>query len=69
MFISDNKRIKLKLSYDSRKRETQMKIYKEWLKRNNVKYSIMYNADCTYIPEYIHMRNEDAIIFQLVFSL
>lgn len=44
--------------------------YKEWLKENNVKYSLVYLPVWSrQYPYAINMRNEDAMMFKLSFGL
>lgn len=63
--MKDNVDVKI----DVRFRYKLLKEYTDWLKRNNIKYSLVKSPIWINSPTAINMRNEDAIIFRLTFGI
>lgn len=71
MFYTDNVNVELKRSfYGSREDAIRLRQLTNWLRANNIKYSLVYvpEWDRSY-PASINMRREDALIFKLVHDL
>lgn len=72
MIESDNIDVKLPIpsTYDSiREGNIHRKQLVAWLKRNNIKYSLVYNPRWSSYPTAINMRKEDALMFKIVHNL
>jgi len=70
-YYRDNIDVKLPMSvYSSREDSIRLRQLTNWLKKNNIKYSLVYWPvwDKSH-PSAINMRTEDAIIFKLVHNL
>lgn len=69
MHINDNLRIPFPSYIDEREAFVKLRQYKQWFRERNIKYSLSYTPLWAHIPTHIIMRNEDALIFKLVFNI
>lgn len=65
MYQNDNVVINLPKRLDL----ATLKRYKIWLRENNIKYSVVRVPLWNPIATGINMRNEDALVFKLIFGL
>lgn len=68
MFQRDNINIEVDI-YPDRGGNARLNEYVSWLYQNNIKYSLVRNPEWATHPTAINMRNEDALMFKLVFGL
>jgi len=66
MYTNDSTRVYIPpaVTYDK-----NLKLYKAWLKERNMKFSFVYVPEWNPYPAAIVLRNEDAVMFKLVFGL
>lgn len=68
-YRNDNINVRISVFLNNKKSETRLKEYEAWLKERNVKYTLVYVPIWDTTPASINMRNEDALIFKMVFGL
>lgn len=49
--------------------DLRLKEYETWLRERNIKYTVVYLPLWDTVPSAINLRNEDAIIFKMVFGI
>jgi hypothetical protein len=69
MLRRDNVDIELKNFYPNAEGDAKLKQYTRWLDERHIKYSMVRNPIWSSHPTAINMRNEDALIFCLVFEV
>jgi hypothetical protein len=69
LYINDNINVKIPLLLNSKKSAVQLREYETWLKERNIKYTLVYVPIWDTAPASINMRNEDALVFKMVFGL
>jgi len=68
MWNTDNTNVEVNI-FPDRGGLLRLRQYTTWLDERNIKYSLVRSPEWATNPSMINMRNEDALMFKLVFGL